>query len=248
MASEVGKAWGRRPVLFPTFRRVPAGTPGGISLVGTAAGLVGAAVLGVTRGGNWRRALGCAAPGHGRRDDWRVRGERHGRDPRRAWSPQQRSAQFPEHRHRRGGRDLHCEVARIMRPRLLFELARPFTLIAPAIGFASAAVTAAGAAPPPHGPGPCCSIRRSASAMAALLNAASNALNQIYDLEIDRVNKPGRPLTSGRLSMRDAWFFTVRHTVRHSCSPGSWRRRAATSVSGSSSRLPASPSPIRSRR
>ena len=30
--------------------------------------------------------------------------------------------------------------------------------------------------------------------MAAVLNAASNALNQIYDLEIDRVNKPKRPL------------------------------------------------------
>jgi uncharacterized protein (TIGR00297 family) len=46
MASEVGKAWGSRPVLFPTFRRVPPGTPGGISLVGTVAGLVGAAMLG----------------------------------------------------------------------------------------------------------------------------------------------------------------------------------------------------------
>ena len=30
--------------------------------------------------------------------------------------------------------------------------------------------------------------------MAAVLNAASNALNQIYDLEIDRINKPKRPL------------------------------------------------------
>jgi len=44
--------------------------------------------------------------------------------------------------------------------------------------------------------------------MAATLNAASNALNQIYDLEIDRVNKPKRPLPSGRLSLRDAWIFT----------------------------------------
>ena len=34
--------------------------------------------------------------------------------------------------------------------------------------------------------------------MAALLNAGNNALNQIYDLEIDRVNKPKRPLPSGR--------------------------------------------------
>src|SRR5205814_3958624 len=44
--------------------------------------------------------------------------------------------------------------------------------------------------------------------MAAVLNAASNALNQIYDLEIDRVNKPRRPLPSDRLSLREAWAFT----------------------------------------
>ncbi len=44
--------------------------------------------------------------------------------------------------------------------------------------------------------------------MAAVLNGASNALNQIYDLEIDRINKPKRPLPDGRLSMRDAWRFT----------------------------------------
>ena len=44
--------------------------------------------------------------------------------------------------------------------------------------------------------------------MPLALNAANNALNQIYDLEIDRVNKPQRPLTSGRLSIRDAWTFT----------------------------------------
>ena len=32
--------------------------------------------------------------------------------------------------------------------------------------------------------------------MAAVLNAGDNALNQIYDLEIDRINKPKRPLPS----------------------------------------------------
>ena len=41
-----------------------------------------------------------------------------------------------------------------------------------------------------------------------MLNAGNNALNQIYDLEIDRINKPARPLTSGRLSLKDAWVFT----------------------------------------
>jgi 4-hydroxybenzoate polyprenyltransferase len=45
--------------------------------------------------------------------------------------------------------------------------------------------------------------------MAAVLNAGNNALNQIYDLDIDAVNKPKRPLPSGRLSMREAWWFTI---------------------------------------
>jgi 4-hydroxybenzoate polyprenyltransferase len=45
--------------------------------------------------------------------------------------------------------------------------------------------------------------------MAAVLNAASNAINQIYDLAIDRVNKPKRPLPSGTLSIPQAWAFTI---------------------------------------
>jgi 4-hydroxybenzoate polyprenyltransferase len=45
--------------------------------------------------------------------------------------------------------------------------------------------------------------------MAAVLNAASNGLNQLYDLEIDRINKPKRPLPSGRLPLREAWLFTI---------------------------------------
>lgn len=40
--------------------------------------------------------------------------------------------------------------------------------------------------------------------MAGLLNAASNALNQIHDLEVDRINKPNRPLPSGRMSVSAA--------------------------------------------
>lgn len=45
--------------------------------------------------------------------------------------------------------------------------------------------------------------------MAATLNAASNALNQITDLVNDRVNKPERPIPSGRLSIREAWGVTL---------------------------------------
>lgn len=38
------------------------------------------------------------------------------------------------------------------------------------------------------------------AAMAGLLNAASNALNQVFDVEVDSINKPDRPLPSGRMS------------------------------------------------
>jgi 4-hydroxybenzoate polyprenyltransferase len=44
--------------------------------------------------------------------------------------------------------------------------------------------------------------------MAVVLNGASNGLNQIYDLEVDRVNKPERPLPSGRISRGEAWAAT----------------------------------------
>lgn len=47
VASEIGKAWGRRTVLVPTFAQVPPGTSGAISAEGTAAGLLGALALAV---------------------------------------------------------------------------------------------------------------------------------------------------------------------------------------------------------
>jgi 4-hydroxybenzoate polyprenyltransferase len=37
------------------------------------------------------------------------------------------------------------------------------------------------------------------------MNAASNIVNQIADLEIDRKNKPRRPLVTGEISIRRAW-------------------------------------------
>jgi len=89
-----------------------------------------------------------------------------------------------------------------------WDLVRPFTLIAPALGLVSGAVAAYGARPRfVH-------ARESLGAWAAdvavgalaagTLNGASNALNQVYDLPIDRINKPSRPLPSGRISVRAA--------------------------------------------
>lgn len=44
---------------------------------------------------------------------------------------------------------------------------------------------------------------------AAVLNAASNGLNQVCDLENDRINKPHRPLPSGQMTLRQAGAFVV---------------------------------------
>jgi len=81
-------------------------------------------------------------------------------------------------------------------------------LIAPALGFFSGAVTAIGAAPREPWSTSLLVYPAIGALMAAVLNSASNALNQIYDLEIDRINKPKRPLPSGRLTFREAWVFT----------------------------------------
>jgi 4-hydroxybenzoate polyprenyltransferase len=93
--------------------------------------------------------------------------------------------------------------------RLYAEFSRPFTLVAPALGFASGALTAVGAAP--HEPWSAGLLTPAliGVAMAVVFNAGNNALNQIYDLEIDRVNKGKRPLPSGRLSLTGAWIFTA---------------------------------------
>jgi geranylgeranylglycerol-phosphate geranylgeranyltransferase len=91
-------------------------------------------------------------------------------------------------------------------------LARPFTLLPPTLGIISGAVCAWGSA---HNPDPARNLTVSViatvilgSVCAAFLNAANNTLNQIYDLEIDRINKPKRPLVTGEISLREAWIFT----------------------------------------
>jgi 4-hydroxybenzoate polyprenyltransferase len=95
------------------------------------------------------------------------------------------------------------------RARLILEFSRPFTLIAPALGFASGAATAYGASPRETWRPGLLVFPVVGLLMAAVLNGASNALNQIYDLEIDRVNKPRRPLPSARLTLSEAWAFTL---------------------------------------
>ncbi len=89
------------------------------------------------------------------------------------------------------------------------QFARPFTLFAPALGMASGGATAIGAAPREAWSWWLVIYPLLGALMAAVLNAASNALNQIYDFEIDAVNKPKRPLPSGRMTFGEAWGFTI---------------------------------------
>ena len=93
--------------------------------------------------------------------------------------------------------------------RAFLELGRPFTLVAPALGFFSGGLTAIGAAPAEALTMRSLIYPLIGSLMAAVLNAGNNALNQIYDLEIDRINKPKRPLPSGRVTISEVWRFTV---------------------------------------
>ena len=89
--------------------------------------------------------------------------------------------------------------------RLYWTFARPFTLVPPMIGIFSGSLIGYGASRARF------NVVHVALAVgaAAVLNAASNGLNQICDLSNDRVNKPHRPLPSGAMTLAEAWGFTA---------------------------------------
>jgi geranylgeranylglycerol-phosphate geranylgeranyltransferase len=82
-------------------------------------------------------------------------------------------------------------------------LSRPFTLLPPLLGILSGSACAFGSA---HNLYPRFTwgllwTLVLGSFCASLMNAASNIINQVYDLEIDRINKPRRPLCTGEVSV-----------------------------------------------
>jgi 4-hydroxybenzoate polyprenyltransferase len=89
--------------------------------------------------------------------------------------------------------------------RAFWIFSRPFTLVPPMVGIFSGSLIGYGATRVAF---PGWHVVLAVSA-AAVLNAASNGLNQICDLENDRINKPHRPLPSGALTARQAWAFVV---------------------------------------
>lgn len=87
-----------------------------------------------------------------------------------------------------------------MKAAALPGLVRPFTLLAPAVGVVAGAVVARAATGRPWSPG-----RVALGVLAALLaTAASNAWNQAFDADVDRINKPGRPIPAGLATPRGA--------------------------------------------
>jgi len=126
----------------------------------------------------------------------------------------------------------------VERAKTYYEFTRPFTLLPPAIGMISGGLTAYGAKVGDlvtssgfirlvglllgHGAASALSGKYLlvalnivfGSLMAAFLNAASNGINQVYDLELDRVNKPKRAIPSGRMSVPEAkWLSLVLYVV-----------------------------------
>ncbi len=89
--------------------------------------------------------------------------------------------------------------------RVYWAFARPFTLVPPMIGIFSGSLLGYGATRVRF-PGFYVAL---AVLAAAVLNAGSNGLNQICDLENDRVNKPHRPLPAGKMTQGEAWVFVV---------------------------------------
>jgi 4-hydroxybenzoate polyprenyltransferase len=104
--------------------------------------------------------------------------------------------------------------ARASRLRIYWDFVRPFTLLPPMLGMLSGAFTAIGAEAHHYGRSFVAQVAHEGvwsylgfallgALMAGTLNAASNVLNQLTDLENDRINKPTRPLPAGLVTVRE---------------------------------------------
>lgn len=105
--------------------------------------------------------------------------------------------------------------------RAFVDLVRPFTLMAPLLGGLSGAFlgliiegnigTPVFSLVPPFFDWPGVPLIKMFSGIVALvlLNAASNTLNQVYDRDIDRINKAYRPIPSGIVSPKEGFWIAI---------------------------------------
>jgi len=87
-----------------------------------------------------------------------------------------------------------------------FSILRPHNMLASALAVVAGNVIA-------HGSGGV--LLTVVAILTAMVTGTGNILNDCFDLEVDRVNKPGRPLPSGRLTPRVAigWYMVLSITV-----------------------------------
>jgi len=87
--------------------------------------------------------------------------------------------------------------------RTVWRFTRPVTLPAPVAGVLGGAIAASGG-----WPGEAWRLG-TAVLSALLLTGASNGINQLADVQTDRINRPDRPLPSGAMSVAEAWWVTL---------------------------------------
>lgn len=96
-----------------------------------------------------------------------------------------------------------------------WEITRPFTLPPPFLGIVSGSfaalgvMAAAGAMPLSEGLARYWPYMLVGGLMGSVLNASSNVFNQYTEIDLDRANKPGRVLPSGRMSPRAALVWSI---------------------------------------
>ncbi|MHA1377056.1 MAG: UbiA family prenyltransferase [Candidatus Helarchaeota archaeon] len=105
-----------------------------------------------------------------------------------------------------------------MSARDYFLLMRPFTLLAPFIGFVSSSIIALtyyNSDPfsvfivPQLSDLSIFIMILFGGLSGSLLNGWSNVVNQIFDIEVDKINKPFRPLPNNRISVLSAKIFAI---------------------------------------
>jgi len=89
--------------------------------------------------------------------------------------------------------------------RAYIALLRPFTLLAPLLGGLFAGIAGCGRLPADYQ----LLILIHGAVTLAALNAASNVLNQVTEVDLDRANKPYRPIPRGLVSREEAWAMTA---------------------------------------
>jgi len=90
----------------------------------------------------------------------------------------------------------------------IIGLVRPFTMLAPGVGVFSGGIIAVGFYNHSLEVNELFFLILAASVF-AMLNGASNAFNQVFDLNIDKVNKSYRPIPAGMINLNNALFFSV---------------------------------------